>query len=116
VTALPYISQPALVALAIFFAYLVVFAGVAMFFSIGAHRDDIFRFDHSEPTETPSTPSPGGRSMHQWIWQAYCDDSEDHRDPTDPDVAAVICVVRHDAELDRLDAAHRDLRSLWEPT
>lgn len=50
-----------------------------------------------------------------WAWQSYADASADHRNPADADVAAASCCCRHDAELDRLSAEHRDLHDLWEP-
>ncbi len=46
-------------------------------------------------------------------WQALADDSLDHRNPADTDVACTICSCRHDAEMLRLEAG-RDLSSLWE--
>lgn len=46
-------------------------------------------------------------------WQTYADDSADHRDEHDTDVARTICECRHDAELLRLEDG-RDLSSLWE--
>lgn len=48
-----------------------------------------------------------------WVWDAMADDSLDHRDEHDPDVAIVIGACRHEAELLRLEAG-RDLSSLWE--
>ncbi len=49
-----------------------------------------------------------------WLWQAFADDSADHRNVTDPDVACVIHAVCQCAELDRLNADHRDLCSQWD--
>lgn len=45
-TALPFISQPALVALAIFAAWWIAAGLVAVLFCwSGRHRDDVFRYD-----------------------------------------------------------------------
>lgn len=52
--------------------------------------------------------------MENWAWQAFADASWAHRDPADVDVAFVTGEVRHDAELDRLCAAGRDLSSRWD--
>lgn len=48
-------------------------------------------------------------------WQTWADDSAEHRDPRDPDVAHLLARCVHDGELDKLVDAHRNLGSLWEP-
>lgn len=51
-TALPFIAQPALVALAIFVAWTFAVTVVVLLFSVCGHRDDVFRYD-TAPTGEP---------------------------------------------------------------
>jgi hypothetical protein len=52
-----------------------------------------------------------------WVWQAYADDSVDHRSPTEPDVFRILDIIhadRHFAEIALLIEEGRDLRPPWQ--
>ncbi len=72
------------------------------------------RSNHRAGPDPADLVTQGRTPMHAaWEWQAMADDSLEHRNPTDADVADHICNCRHDAELLRLEDG-RDLSSLWE--